>query len=231
VIIAPPAQPTAIAFHDPSHGVLGTTRDIELTSDGGRTWRIVVRTPRPVVSISYDDDGRLRAVLDDGENLGGPRFRPEHPVEQLSPCPAGVSRTVRSDDWFLCIGQGSAGSGEKAVYRVTTHGVKRLAWALLGPTLASHGITSQGYAVGMAMAHDGFGIIWESRGPLLVTRDGGSHWLALPRIGVPEVDFGLSGAALPGGRAWVLLARNATRRRLLATTDRGRTWHVVHHWP
>jgi hypothetical protein len=225
-----PPQPTAVAFRTPSDGLLGTTHTIEATRDGGRTWRVIIRTPRPVVSISYDDGGRPRAVLDDGENLGGARWRPEPPLEQLTPCPAALNRAVRSGDWFLCIGQGSAGSGEKAVYRITARGAKRLAWALLGPTPTMHGITAQGYAVGIAMARDGFGLIWESRGPLFVTRDGGSQWLALPKVGVPEVDFGLSGAALEHGVGWVLLARGDVHRRLLETTDAGRTWHVVHRW-
>jgi hypothetical protein len=230
VVAASPPIPTAIAFRDATHGVLGTTRDIESTSDGGLTWHVVFRTPRPVASIGYDDSGRVRVVLDDGENLRGPSWKPEPPLEQLTPCPAGVNRSVKSSNWFLCIGQGSAGSGEKAVYRVTTHGAKRVAWAFMGPTLSVRGITAQGYAVGMAMASDGFGVIWESRGPLLVTRNGGSRWLALPKIGVPEVDFGISGAAVRHGRAWVILARGNVHRRLLETEDEGHTWHVVHRW-
>jgi photosystem II stability/assembly factor-like uncharacterized protein len=229
-LAAAPPLPTAIAFRDPAHGVLGTTRAVEVTGDGGRTWRVVFRTPRPVVSVGYDDDGRVRVVLDDGENLGGPRFRPERPLELLSPCPGGANISMKSGDWFLCIGQGGAGSGEKAVYRDTSDGPKRLAWAFLGSHRTSHGITLQGYAVGIAMAPDGFGLIWESRGPLLVTRDGGSRWLALPKVGVPEVDFGISGAALAHGVGWVILARGDVHRRLLETTDAGRTWHVVHRW-
>jgi photosystem II stability/assembly factor-like uncharacterized protein len=225
-----PPLPTAVAFRNASDGLLGTTRGIEATRDGGRTWRVVFRTPQPVSWLGYDPGGRPRAILDDGENLGGPRWRPERPLEQLTPCPAGVNRAVRSDDWVLCIGQGSAGSGEKAVYRLTPNGPKRLAWAFLGPTLTMHGITSQGYAVGLAMAHDGFGIIWQARGPLLVTRDGGSAWLGLPEVGIPEIDWGISGAALRHGVAWVLLARGNVHRRLLETTDRGRTWRVVHRW-
>jgi len=230
VLAAAPPLPTAIAFRDPAHGVLGTARGIEVTGDGGRTWRVAFRTPRPVASVGYDDDGRVRAVLDDGENLGGPQFTPERPVELLSPCPAGVNLPVKSGDWWLCIGQGSAGSGEKAVYRETIHGAKRLAWAWLGNPPSSRGITAQGYAVGIAMARDGFGLIWESRGPLLVTRNGGSRWLALPKVGVPEVDFGISGAAVPHGLGWVILARGVVHRRLLETTDAGRTWRVVHRW-
>lgn len=170
------------------------------------------RTPRPVGWVGYDRSGQVR-------------WRPGLPLVRPTPCPA-FDKTVRSGDWLLCIGQGSAGSGEKAVYR----DAKRLAWAFLGPTLSSHGITPQGYALGIAMAADGFGLIWESRGPLLVTRDGGSHWLALPKVGVPEVDFGISGAALPHGLGWVILARGNVHRRLLVTRDAGRTWRVVHRW-
>jgi hypothetical protein len=222
-------MPTAVAFRNADGGLLGTTRDIEVTRDGGRTWRVVFRTPRPVAWIGYDASGRPRAILDDGENLGGPRWRPERALAPpFSPCSLSEARI--SGNWALCIGQGSAGSGEKAVWRLTPHGWKRLAWALLGPTLTIHGITAQGYAVGIAMAPDGFGVIWESRGPLLVTDNGGSRWLGLPKVGVPEVDFGVSGAAVRGGVAWVLLARGNVHRRLLETADRGRTWRVVHRW-
>jgi len=43
-----PPLPTAVAFRSASAGLLGTSRDIEVTRDGGRTWKIVFRTPRPV---------------------------------------------------------------------------------------------------------------------------------------------------------------------------------------
>jgi photosystem II stability/assembly factor-like uncharacterized protein len=68
VVAAPPPVPLAIAFRDPAHGVLGTSRTIELTADGGKTWKVVLRTPRPVVSVSFFD-GDEWARYDDGENL------------------------------------------------------------------------------------------------------------------------------------------------------------------
>jgi photosystem II stability/assembly factor-like uncharacterized protein len=80
------------------------------------------------------------------------------------------------------------------------------------------------------MAADGFGVIWESRGTLYETRDGGVHWIGLPKTARPEVDFGGSGTALAHGVAYVLLERGGTSR-LIGTRDAGRTWHVVHRWP
>jgi len=130
------------------------------------------------------------------------------------------SRAVFSGEWVLCIGQGSAGVGWKWVYRATDRG-----WRRCGRLPIS------GYAVGMAMARDGFGVVWESRGTVYVTRDGCARWTGQPKTSIPEVDFGTSGAAVPRGTAWVLLARGDFRSRLLETTDYGRTWRVVHRWP
>src|SRR5256884_5827380 len=68
VVAAPPPVPLAVAFRDPAHGVLGTSRTIELTADAGKTWKVVLQTPRPVVAVSYLD-GAAWARFDDGENL------------------------------------------------------------------------------------------------------------------------------------------------------------------
>jgi photosystem II stability/assembly factor-like uncharacterized protein len=113
----------------------------------------------------------------------------------------------------------------KAVYRLGAHGWRRV----------DHGLSIGGYPLGMAMADNGFGLIWESRGTLYVTRDSGSHWIGEPKVAVPEVDFGVSGVALPSGKGFVLLLRGYGLRgyvheRLLETTDAGRTWRVVHRW-
>lgn len=214
------ALPAAIAFRNAGDGILAVGRTIQATGDGGRTWRVVFRTPRDVLDVSYDPSGRPRAILDDGENLGGPDWLPERPLGRLfPPCATFDNGAVFSDDWVLCIGQMSAGEGFKAAYH------------LVGSTWARCGsLTRLGYAYGLAMAHDGFGIVWEGRGTLYVTRDGCAHWSALPKVSVPEVDFGIDGAAVRHGIAWVILARGNVHRRLLRTTDRGRTWRVVHRW-
>jgi hypothetical protein len=58
--MAPATVPNAIAFWDARHGIAGTGLQwrgqdrhggtVTLTGDGGRTWRVVLRTPRPVVN-------------------------------------------------------------------------------------------------------------------------------------------------------------------------------------
>ena len=81
------------------------------------------------------------------------------------------------------------------------------------------------------MAADGFGLIWESRGTLYVTRDDGVHWTGLPKMARPEIDFGVQGIALPHGVGFVILANGGgEKRRLVETTDSGRRWRVVHTW-
>lgn len=222
-------MPLAIAFRDPAHGLLGTSRTIELTSDGGKTWRAVLRTPQPVVSVSFTFSGGVAwARYDDGENLrsgdGGRTWVPGVPaVRSDSVCPQGTPQSFASLEWSLCVGQGGAGNAAKAVYRFGVGGWKRV---------AARGLSRYGYPVGIAMAPDGFGVIWESRGTLYVTRDGGTNWTGLPKIARPAEDFGQSGTALPHGVAYVLLSiGGGGDRRLIGTRDAGRTWRVVHRWP
>jgi hypothetical protein len=130
--------------------------------------------------------------------------------------------------------EGGAGSEGKSVYRLTSKGWTRVAFTpFVQPGQHGYGgISVAGYPVGIAMARDGFGIIWESRGTLYVTRDGGSHWTGLPNVARPEVDFGLAGAVLLHGVGYVLLSTGGSGpRRLIGTIDSGRSWQVVHRWP
>lgn len=236
--------PNAVAFFSASRGLLATGElpcsgptshcrligTIQRTTNGGRTWRIVLRAPRPVASISIDSQGEW-ARFDDGETLhsvnGGRTWAPAIPeTAQATPCPPSLDVYVHQvvvtahHEWALCAGEGGAGEMRKAVYHLGTHGWRRV----------DHGLSPAGYPLGMAMADNGFGLIWESRGPLYVTRDGGSHWIAEPKVAAPEVDFGRSGVALPHRTGFVLLLRDTGHERLLKTTDAGRTWRVVHRW-
>jgi photosystem II stability/assembly factor-like uncharacterized protein len=92
-------------------------------------------------------------------------------------------------------------------------------------------MSTYGYPLGITFAADGFGLIWESRGSLWVTRDGGQTWIEEPKVARPEIDFGRGATALAGGRGFVLLGfQGLSRARLLRTDDAGRTWRVVHRW-
>jgi photosystem II stability/assembly factor-like uncharacterized protein len=200
---------------------------ISITSDGGRTWRVLLRAPRPVVGVSVQG-AHEQARFDDGETIGssdgGLHWVPVV-VPQVTgvagPCPAG-SQAFVVVNWTVCGSQASAGNQMKVVFRLGVHGWKRL---------AADGLSSYGYVAGLAMARDGFGLIWESRGTLYVTRDGGSDWTGLTQVAAPEVDFGASAVALPHGVAFALLANGGgEKRRLVETTDAGRSWRVVHSW-
>jgi photosystem II stability/assembly factor-like uncharacterized protein len=257
--VAPPPRvalvPNAIAFRDPQHGIMGTgwqscangpgfgcrpQGTISLTSDGGKTWRVVLRTQRPVVAVgSYRR--ALSARLDDGENLqstnGGRTWVPAIVGQaSFSACPQGSLQqpgATAANAWALCTTEASTGDQGKSVYRLTARGWERVAYTPFAPPVGKSygGISVYGYPQGIAMARDGFGLIWESRGTLYVTRDGGSHWIGLPRVARPEVDFGQSAAALPRGVAYLVLGLGGSEhRRLLKTVDRGRTWNVVHRW-
>jgi photosystem II stability/assembly factor-like uncharacterized protein len=213
---------------------------ISITSDGGKTWRVVLRTPRPVVAVdSYQRT--VSARFDDGENLqstnGGRTWAPSLVGPgSFSACPQGTLQqpgTTANNAWALCTTQASTGDQGKSVYRLTARGWKRVAYTPFAPPVGKSygGINVYGYPQGIAMARDGFGVIWESRGTLYVTRDGGSNWTGLPTVAQPEIDFGMAGYALPHGVGFVILAKGGSEmRRLLETTDAGRSWRVVHAW-
>lgn len=245
---APPPRvalvPNAIAFRDPSRGLLGTGRSgegtISLTTDGGRAWKVAFRAPRPVVWVGWS--GRLlSARFDDGENLqsanGGRTWTPVAVsyIQFNVGCPFGwmqMPNNSLTGNWSLCTNEPGVGNQGKSVYAFKPGGWTRVAYT---PFPYGHGgyggIAVPGYPQGIAMANDGFGLIWEWRGTLYVTRDGGSHWIGLPKIARPEIDFGMSAYALPKDVGFVILAAGgADERRLIETTDAGRTWRVVHSW-
>jgi photosystem II stability/assembly factor-like uncharacterized protein len=248
--------PNAVAFIDRKHGILGTGWEgcankawhcrlqgtISVTSDGGKTWRVVLHTHRPVVAVDSFHDGDY-ALLDNGQTFAAGTSQPRrwhrsgrHPRAFEGYCPKGWQAGLTADfvdtnietPWSICVGQGGAGNEPKAVYR----GKKRVAFTPLTGGPSHGGISSYGYPSGIS-GGTSFGIIWESRGTLYVTRDGGHHWHALPKVARPEVDFGdwADADVYPSGKAFVILAHGGSeQRRLIETTDAGRTWRVVHRW-
>jgi photosystem II stability/assembly factor-like uncharacterized protein len=238
----PAPLPSAVAFSDRLHGELGLASPhcdgcaprgaIAVTSDGGKTWRIAKHTDRRVVAVAFFHD-TYYAELENGRLISG---QPGSDVFK-GYCPQGWTVGYTADivdtnidtPWSICVGEPGAGNQAKAVYR----GRKRVAYT---PPSARGGygrISSYGYPLGIAGTHGGFGIIWESRGTLYVTRDGGHHWHALPKVAQPELDFGDWADVVWGRLGFVLLMRSAGTGetwRLIETTDAGRTWHTVHRW-
>lgn len=287
--------PYAVALWDSRHGLLGTgtcrgtidgascrTGTIQLTSNGGRSFRVVLWTRRPVVELETVGPGGALATTDGGGSFrtldGGRTWKPfrsrygasfatpriglgsrsylvhDHGALELlatsdggrtwrrraGPCRQAISFGALIDlvtpnlGWLVCLGQPGAGNEEKAVFRTTDGGRSWRAGAAAvnypRPNVRG-GLGSYGYPEGVAFAADGFGILWETRGTLYVTRDGGTHWHAEPKVARPEMDFGRGAAAFAGGRGLVLLGRGGgLPARLLATNDAGRTWHLVHRW-
>jgi photosystem II stability/assembly factor-like uncharacterized protein len=289
-----PVVPYAIAFWDSQHGLLGTgscpraTRgtcvegSVRLTSNGGRSFRVVLRTRHPVIglltagprsAIATTDGGGSVRTLDGGRSwtwfplrygadfatprigLGYRRYMThDHLALELlatidggrtwrrraSPCTQAIAFGAIIDlvtpslGWILCLGQPGAGNEQKAVFRTTDGGRswRPGAAAVVYPRRNVHGgLGSYGYPEGVAFAADGFGILWEGRGTLYVTRDGGKNWLAEPKIARPEIDFGRGAAVFSDGRGLVLLGRGGgLPTRLLRTDDAGRTWRLVRRW-
>ncbi len=266
--VPPAGHDTAIAFWDMRRGLFARGGTVSLTTNGGRTFRVVLRTRRVTGMQTFGrggaildlDNGRSFRSLDGG--LRWARFRHRFDADFLtaeigmgyragqfefvkglvstrdggkswqplsSPCPrfasfsAAVELVTPTLGWIVCAGQPGAGQQLKAVYRTSDGGGtwRRLSGALSG----------SGYVYGASFARDGFGLIWEGRGTLYVTRDGGSRWTAKPRVAKPELDFGAGGVALSGGRGLVLLWRGDRSERLFATRNFGHSWQLVHRWP
>jgi hypothetical protein len=221
--------PSAVAFRDRLHGELGLASPhcsgctpsgaIAVTSDGGKTWRVVEHTDRRVTALAFFHDSYYVGF--------------EHGRRFLGRCPgwfaAGYSAdfidTNLGQPWSVCGGEPGAGNEAKAVFR----GKTRVAYTPMTGGKAHGGISRYGYPVGVAGSYWDFGIIWETRGTLYVTRDGGHHWHTLPKIARPEIDFGSWATVLSPKVGFVLLYTQG-RSRLIETTDAGRTWHIVHRW-
>jgi photosystem II stability/assembly factor-like uncharacterized protein len=289
--------PNTIAFWDAEHGLIGTGFQycdlagcsggtISLTEDGGKTSRVLVRTPGPVSWLSVARGGFAWALVDRcsaargctpvrflGTRDGGrswqslPRvvLRPSfadsmhgiavssrpcqsaackstllatgdggrswHPL--VSPCRGdehGVSLVTPSRGWLLCAYVPGAGNQGKAIYRTIDGGRnwQRLLSLEIGGRPAG-GIPSYGTALGIAFAPNGAGLIWEGRGTLYLTLDGGRRWRPQARVARPELDFGSSASVVPG-RAFALLTRGSTVYRLVATTRGYRNWRTLRVW-
>lgn len=284
--------PNAAVFWNPHDGLLGVglcasakyacgSGAVEVTTDGGRTYRIVLRTKRPVETVQtagprgaiVETYGkRVYRTLDRGRSWRAWHLRPgtsfatpqvglgfrtymvgnaiqlallrtsdggrawtriPKPASCLSEFP-NIDLVTPRLGWVVCGGEGGAGNESKAVFRTRDGGRtwQELAFTQMTSAAGDHGgIGSFGYPAGVAFAPNGFGLLWESRGTLYVTRDGGRNWQAKGHLARPDIDFGRGASAFADGTGFVLLGfGGGARARLVETHDFGRTWHVVRRW-
>lgn len=229
--VAPASDDTAVF-------ATGDQSQLVRTTDGGRTFTTVYSNTAGSWSYLGFTDSRTGTGIyvagSTGRTLllrshdGGVTWQPlALPGE---PCAPGTAQDFRSRNFILCLGQPGAGNQGKALYRFYGGRWTQVAYTpFLTRGRAYGGISEYGYPVGFEMSADGFGLIWESRGTLYVTRDGGRHWTGEPKVARPEVDFGIAGSVRSHGVGFVTLARGHSRR-LLETRDYGRTWHVIRRW-
>jgi photosystem II stability/assembly factor-like uncharacterized protein len=226
VTVAKPRQAWAVAGGELLH-----------TEDGGRTWAAIAGA---FASPSFADrlhglacgggcpDTHAPVATDDGGR---------HWHRVIAACAGhaawrvqGVALVTPTHGWALCVGEGGAGNEGKALSETRNGG--RTWTRLLGVEIGGAsrgGVSSYGYPLGIAFAANGVGLMWESRGTLYQTRDGGRRWTPLASVARPEVDFGLSASVVPG-RAFALLTRGSSVFRLVATTRGYSGWRTVRVW-
>jgi photosystem II stability/assembly factor-like uncharacterized protein len=252
--------PVDMRFFDRNHGfvelqpVIACTScpaRIRRTDDGGRTWRTtsLKRLPLPPVERQFRASWRsgakrglqLAAVVaptvawatsqpqtgaasrlflsrDGGHSWRRLSLRCGRPFAFYRPLVAAVSARRA---WALCLGEPGAGQQNKALYET----VDSSRWTL------RRRLNGSGYGQRLAFSGTGFGLLAESRGGLLVTRDSGRSW-RMPRITSPEVAEPQAIAVFAPGRGLVLVRddRSVRRVELFGTHDAGRRWSLLHVW-
>lgn len=284
--------PNAAVFWNPQVGLLGVGRcastkytcgsgAVELTTDGGQTYRIVLRTRRPVESVqtagprgaivvtyskhayrtldcgrtwqswhvragasfatpqiglgfrTYAVGNAIRLALLHTSDGGQSWTTIRKPAKCFSEFPDLDLVTPRLA-WVVCGCEGDAGNEERAVFSTRDGGRTWHAGASaegMNDPKERGGLPLLGYPAGIAFAPNGFGLMWESRGTIFVTRDGGKSWHAEWKVAVPDADFGRGASAFADGTAFVLLGRGGgPSARLVVTHDFGRTWQVARRW-
>jgi photosystem II stability/assembly factor-like uncharacterized protein len=143
----------------------------------------------------------------------------------------GISFPTRGHGWLLCVGEPGVGAEEKGVYTTTDLGRHWLpvAESRFLRHIDFGGLGVGGYPAGISFLADGHGILWESRGTLFVTHDGGHHWFPKSKAVRPQVDVGLWGEMVKPRYALVLLD-GLNGHRVIMSSDAGRTWRIAHRW-
>ena len=196
------------------------------SGDRGATWSTFSRARIAEPSFATRSDGwavargRLVATHDGGatwHELRQPCARSVYPTPSLS-------LVTPTHGWILCRGQPGTGAQVKALYESRDGG---RTWRLRASNLLGRprrgNLPVGGYAMGISFLDGGRGWLPESRGSFYETRDGGTHWRALP-VSKPDI-VEAHAAELLSARVGVAAFFYA--RRLAVTYDGGGTWRTV----
>jgi photosystem II stability/assembly factor-like uncharacterized protein len=227
---------------------------VERTSDGGRSWLLTSmrHMPFPPAERSFratwrngsrrdlrlasvvgpkvawatwqretGDSSRLFISRDGGLAWRRVRLPCGRPYSFWRPL---VAATSAVHAWVLCLGEPGVGQQNKALYE-TTDGKS---WVLV----LRKNLSGSGYGQSLAFSPTGFGLLAESRGGLLVTRNGGRSWRWADRITSPEEAEPQSISLFPPSYGLVLVRDDRAHRQieLFRTRDSGRTWRLLHVW-
>jgi photosystem II stability/assembly factor-like uncharacterized protein len=223
-----------------------TTASALLRSDDrGRSWWRALRVHAVAVSFSDPEHGWL--LLANGTFARPPAILSSDDGGQswhklTSPCqggfgiPAAISRASASLGWVACMTQMTAGFEGKQVWQTSDGGHT---WRLRSrtelfvprPAPPIGNLPGRGYVSGMQFLPDGRGWLWEDRGWLLTTSDGGRLWRKSPLTSADEVEA--RSASLLGDRTgFILLGVDpACHNRLVLSADGARRATTLKRWP
>jgi photosystem II stability/assembly factor-like uncharacterized protein len=227
-----------------THEVWASTGDNVLESrDRGLSWRRVLRFPAAAIAFADPSHGWLlpagsmfnhpKPLL--ATSSGGRNWqRIASPCRRQWGLTVALSRPTPSQGWVACTSEAGAGSQGKEVWSTGDGG---RSWRLRArtklPGLPAAGLRNQGdlplfgYVTGIAFLPDRRGWLWESRGWLLMTRDGGRSWRRSPITKADTV--AAQSASLLSDRLGYVLLRGCTVK-LVRTQDSGASWTTIKRW-
>lgn len=216
-------QATDIAFVDALHGWVSVTEPapaIFRTSDGGQTWlRIPISLNNGFYRISFFDQKTGVAIQFESEKTtaiyrtvdAGQTWTKVNTIDaQYGEHLVDLALTSPNDAFV--VGEGEMGRGYVAQL---SNGGRTLQVREDLPA----DFTQQSNALGVF--GDGTGHLWiVGKELVLHSADGGKTWENQYVNTTPRIDMGISGTALPGGRAWIA----AANFEIYKTVDYGKHW-------